>query len=132
MPSESAAPRWVSRIIVAEPHEVPAVLGGHVLFFLLFASYFMLRPVRETFGIAGGVDNLQWLFTGTFLATLVVVPLYGAIATRVPRRTLLPILYTICAAIMAGFATSLLLWPTTVTASDRRSRPTRQEAAHAY
>ena len=25
-----------------------------LLFFLLFASYFMLRPVRETFGIAGG------------------------------------------------------------------------------
>lgn len=33
---------------------------------------------------------------------------------------------------VTGFATSLLLWPTTVTAPDRRSRPTRQEAAHAY
>jgi ATP:ADP antiporter, AAA family len=81
MPSETAAPaprRGLSRLIVAEPHEVPAVLGGFLLFFLLFASYFMLRPVRETFGIAGGVDNLQWLYLGTFLATLVVVPIYGA------------------------------------------------------
>jgi len=40
------------------------------MFFLLFAGYFMLRPVRETMGIAGGVQNLQWLFTGTFIATL--------------------------------------------------------------
>ena len=34
---------------------------------------------------------------------------------------------------VTGFATSLLLWPTTVTAPDRRARPTRQEAAaHAH
>ena len=109
-----AADGFLARLIVAERREIPAVIGGFLLFFLLFSSYFMLRPVRETFGIAGGVDNLQWLFTGTFLATLVVVPLYGAIATRVPRRTLLPILYTICAAIMAGFATSLLVDPDNV------------------
>ena len=109
-----AADGFLARLIVAERREIPAVIGGFLLFFLLFSSYFMLRPVRETFGIAGGVDNLQWLFTGTFLATLVVVPLYGAIATRVPRRTLLPILYTICAAVMAGFATSLLIDPDNV------------------
>lgn len=104
----------LSRLIVAERQEIPAVAAGFLLFFLLFASYFMLRPVRETFGIAGGVDNLQWLFTGTFLATLVVVPLYGWIAARVPRRTLLPLLYLICSVVMTGFATSLLVNPENV------------------
>ncbi len=69
-----AQPGLLARLIVARREEVSAVIGGFLLFFLLFASYFMLRPVRETFGIAGGVDNLQWLFLGTFLATLVVVP----------------------------------------------------------
>lgn len=112
MASKSATDGSVlARIIVAERSEVPAVAIGFLLFFLLFASYFMLRPVRETFGIAGGIDNLQWLFTGTFLATLVVVPLYGALAQRVPRRTLLPILYGLCAFVMSGFATSLLIDP---------------------
>jgi AAA family ATP:ADP antiporter len=116
MPSEAVSEprRGLARLIVAEPHEVPAVLGGHVLFFLLFAGYFMLRPVRETFGIAGGVDNLQWLFTGTFVATLVVVPLYGWVASRMPRRRLLPILYTFSAVVMAGFATSLAIDPDNV------------------
>ena len=47
------------------------MVAGFLVFFLLFAGYFMLRPVRETMGLAGGVDNLQWLFTGTFLVTLV-------------------------------------------------------------
>ena len=112
MASDSTADKHIlARLIVAQRNEVPAVALGFLLFFLLFASYFMLRPVRETFGIAGGVDNLQWLFTGTFVATLVVVPIYGALAQRVPRRTLLPILYGFCAAVMGGFATSLLVDP---------------------
>src|SRR5690606_14581074 len=105
------ARRGLTRLIAAEPEEVPAVIGGFLLFFLLFASYFMLRPVRETFAIAGGVDNLQWLWTGTFIATLAVVPLYGWLASRVPRRRLLPILYSLSAAVMAGFAASLYFDP---------------------
>ena len=116
MPSEAAAGprRGFARLIVAEPREVPAVFGGFALFFLLFTSYFMLRPVRETFGIVGGVDNLEWMFTGTFVATLVVVPIYGWVASRMPRRRLLPILYTFSAAVMAGFATSLAIDPDNV------------------
>jgi ATP:ADP antiporter, AAA family len=116
MPSEVGAGsrRGLSRLIVAEPHEVPAVLGGHLLFFLLFASYFMLRPVRETFGIAGGVDNLQWLYLGTFLATLVVVPIYGTLAKRMQRRRLLPATYIVSAMIMAGFGFGLMVDPDNV------------------
>lgn len=115
MASEAARrPRGLSRLIVAEPHEVPAVLGGHILFFLLFASYFMLRPVRETFGIAGGVENLQWLYLGTFLATLVVVPIYGTLAKRIQRRRLLPATYIFSAMIMAGFGFSLMTNPDNV------------------
>jgi len=87
------------------------VLAGFLLFFLLFTSYFMLRPVRETFGIAGGVDNLQWLFTGTFIATLLVIPLYGWASSHLPRRQLLPVLYGLSACVMAGFATSLAVDP---------------------
>jgi AAA family ATP:ADP antiporter len=113
MPSEaSAAPRrGLARLIVAEAHEVSAVLGGFLLFFLLFASYFMLRPVRETFGIAGGVDNLQWLYLGTFVATLVVVPIYGALAKKIQRRHLLPATYIFSAVVMTGFGISLITDP---------------------
>ena len=87
---EPASRNPLARLLVAQPGELPAVLVGMLLFFLLFASWFMLRPVRETFGIAGGVENLQWLFTGTFVGTLVAVPLYGWAARRVPRRRLVP------------------------------------------
>lgn len=102
------------RFSVARPEERPALVGGFLLFFLLFASYFMLRPVRETFGIAGGVNNLQWLFTGTFVATLLVVPIYGWAASRLPRRQLVPVSYGVSAVVMAAFAVSLLSNPGSV------------------
>jgi ATP:ADP antiporter, AAA family len=113
MASEApAAPRrGLARLIVAEPDEVPAVLGSFMLFFLLFAGYFMLRPVRETMGIAGGVDNLQWLFLGTFIATLVVVPVYGALSAHIQRRRLLPATYVFFALTKIGFAAALIALP---------------------
>jgi AAA family ATP:ADP antiporter len=94
--------------------ELSALAGGFTMFFLLFASYFMLRPVRETFGIAGGVDNLQWLYLATFAGTLVVVPFYGWLSTRVPRARLVPITYLFSAAVMAGFVLALLQDPENV------------------
>ena len=106
--------RMLGRLFNAQPREMPAVVSGFLLFFFLFASYFMLRPVRETFAIAGGVDNIQWLWTGTFVATLIVVPLYGLMASRVARRRLLPILYSLSAAVMLVFAAFLRFDPENV------------------
>ena len=75
---------------------------ARLVFFLLFAGYFMLRPVRETMGVAGGVDNLQWLFTGTFVATLAAMPLFGWIAAKVKRRHILPWTFGFFAANLAA------------------------------
>ncbi|MDZ3991862.1 NTP/NDP exchange transporter [Pseudomonas sp. Teo4] len=86
-----------------QPGEGGAVVAGLVLFYLLFTGYFMLRPVRETMGVAGGVDNLQWLFTGTFIATLACLPLFGVLASRVRRHHILPWTY-------GFFASNLLIF----------------------
>ena len=109
---------WLSRLFGVRPHEAPAVAAGLAMFFLLFTGYFMLRPVRETMGVAGGVDNLQWLFTGTFLATLAVLPLYGWIASKVPRRRIVPWVFGLVAASLLGFGAGLVLQPENVWASD--------------
>jgi AAA family ATP:ADP antiporter len=93
------------------PGEAPAVLAGFTMFFLLFTGYFALRPVRETLGVTGGVDRLQWLFTGTFIATLLAIPIYGWVAARVPRRTILPAVFGFFAANLAAFGASLWWWP---------------------
>ncbi|TBU98530.1 NTP/NDP exchange transporter [Stutzerimonas kirkiae] len=106
--------RVVARLFNLKPGEAPAVLAGLLMFFLLFAGYFMLRPVRETMGVAGGVNNLQWLFTGTFVATLVALPLFGWLASRVSRRRIVPWSYGFFVLNLLGFAAAMLLWPDSI------------------
>lgn len=81
-----------------------AVAAAFAFFFCLFASYFMLRPVRETMGIAGGVQNLQWLFTATFVVMLLAVPVYGFSSARLPRRRFVPAVYLFFVANLLAFA----------------------------
>ena len=81
------------RLAQAEPREVAALAWSFGYFFCLLCGYYVLRPLREEMGIAGGVQNLPWVFTGTFLAMLVAVPLFGALTARLPRRRFLPIVY---------------------------------------
>lgn len=103
--------RFIVRLFNVEPHEAPAVVAGLLMFFLLFTGYFMLRPVRETMGVAGGVDNLQWLFTGTFVATLAALPLFGWLASKAARRRILPWTYGFFALNLVGFALGFLYRP---------------------
>jgi len=102
---------WLRRAFGVEADETGAVVAGFVMFFLLFAGYFMLRPVRETMGITGGVENLQWLFTGTFLATLAAMPLFGWIAGKVRRRRVLYWVYGFFASNMVAFGACFLADP---------------------
>ena len=113
-PAAAGATAWLSRVFGVRPHEAPAVLAGLAMFFLLFTGYFMLRPVRETMGVAGGVDNLQWLFTGTFLTTLAVLPLFGWIASRVSRRRIVPWVFGAVVASLLGFGAGLVAEPENV------------------
>ena len=77
--------RRLGAAINAERHELGPALAGFALFFCLFSGYFMLRPIRESMGIMAGVENLQWLFTATFVVMLVAVPLFAWLSSRVPR-----------------------------------------------
>lgn len=99
------------RLFNVQPGEAGVVAAGLLMFFLLFCGYFMLRPVREVMGLAGGVNNLQWLFTATFVATLVVLPLFGALASRIARAPLVAWVYGFFVLNLAGFALALQLRP---------------------
>jgi AAA family ATP:ADP antiporter len=81
--------RWVA----VEPGELPVLIWSFVYFFALLCSYYIIRPMRDEMGIAGGVENLQWLFTGTFFAMLAVVPVFGWVTRQYPVRKFLPYVY---------------------------------------
>lgn len=101
----------LAALFAIEREEAPAVLAALAMFFLLFAGFFMLRPVRETMGVAGGVDNLQWLFTGTFVATLAVLPLFGWLASKARRRHILAWTFGFVVASQLGFAIGMTMRP---------------------
>lgn len=83
----------LARLLQLEAGEAAAVGWAFGYFFLLLASYYILRPLRDEMGIAGGIDRLPWVFTGTFVAMLAAVSLFGLITARLPRRRFLPLAY---------------------------------------
>jgi ATP:ADP antiporter, AAA family len=70
-----------------------SVIWSFLYFFSLLTSYFILRPIRDAMGIASGVKELPWLFTATFFVMLIVMPIYGALVSRYPRRKFIPYVY---------------------------------------
>src|SRR5580700_10126567 len=90
-PSRSS--RMLRRIAGVEHHEIKVALTAFIYFFLLMTSYFILRPLRDTMGTIYGVAHLQELFTGTFLLSLVVAPVFAGLASRIRLASFLPWVY---------------------------------------
>jgi AAA family ATP:ADP antiporter len=84
---------FLTRFAQIAPGEGRAVVWSFCYFFFLLAAYYVLRPLRDEMGIAGGVRNLPWLFTATFVVMLIAVPIYGAVVARLPRRRFVPLVY---------------------------------------
>ncbi|MEN1927408.1 MFS transporter [Luteimonas sp. MJ250] len=102
----------------------PPLWWAMLYFFSLLCGYYVLRPVRdamgassdaaavfprgliaygERFGIEVGEFTLQLLFTATFVAMVLLQPLYGALVSRFPRRVFLPAVYLVFIACLLGF-----------------------------
>ena len=99
----NAAFKPLQRLVNVKPGEERAMLWAFSYFFVLLCSYYILRPMRDEMGIAGGVENLQWLFSGTFVAMLAMVPVFGWLTARYSRAVFLPVVY-------GFFITNLLLF----------------------
>ena len=95
----AATSKWVK----VEPAEKAALLLGFAFHFCVLASYYLVRPLRDALGLEGGADKLQWLFTATFVAMLVMVPLFGALVSRLPPRRFVPLVYRLIALSMLVF-----------------------------
>ena len=66
--------RKIETRLNVRPGEWRPLLLAFAYFFFLLAGYYILRPVREQFGIANRVENLQYLYTGTFVTMLAIIP----------------------------------------------------------
>jgi len=84
---------FLAQAFGVERHEYLAVAWSFAYFFCVLSSYYILRPVRESMAVGSGPETIPYLFIGTFLTTLLVTPVFGAIASRYPRRVFLPWVY---------------------------------------
>jgi len=103
LPDAGPVSRALRLIAEVEPREVKAVIISFAYFFFLMASYFILRPLRDTMGTVYGVAHLQELFTGTFLLSFVVAPVFAGLASRIRLAVFLPWVYGFIAISMLLF-----------------------------
>ena len=101
---------WIHRVTGVREDEQDVVLLACVFFFCILSGYYVLRPLREEMGLAGGVENLPRLYLVNLGVMLALTPLFGALLKRFPRRRLVPAVYRffmLCLLVFLGFALRL-------------------------
>jgi len=107
----SAFVRLLQKAVDVNASEIRALFLGFVYYFLILSSYYIIRPIRDDFGAAGGIENLPLMFTGTLVAMLIANALFSAIVARFSRRRFIPIAYRFFIANLLIFFMLLLLVP---------------------
>ena len=74
--------RLLRTMIDVRPREVTALAWSWLFFFSILSAYYVIRPIRDEIGAAGGIENLPWLFTGTLAGMLIANPPFSALVTR--------------------------------------------------
>ena len=85
--------RLLNRMIDVRPAERRALGWSWLYIFSVLSAYYILRPIRDEMGVAGGVENLQWLFTGTLFGMILVNPPFAALVIKLPRVRFISIAY---------------------------------------
>lgn len=109
-PGESSArASWLQRLVDVRPHELAAVAWSWLFFFAVLSAYYVIRPIRDDMGVAGGVSNLPWLFTGSLTGMLLANPPFAYLVARMPRARFVSWGYRFFALNLVGFF-ALLTW----------------------
>jgi AAA family ATP:ADP antiporter len=105
---ESPFLRLLRKAVDVRAEEVRALVLGFIYYFLILSSYYVIRPIRDDFGAAGGIENLPWMFTGTLVVMLIANALFAALVARFSRRRFIPIVYRFLIANLLVFLVLLL------------------------
>jgi AAA family ATP:ADP antiporter len=97
----------IRRIIQAatkvEPNELKATILSFLFVFALMAAYFILRPVRDAMASDWSRVEVSWLWSSTFLFSIVAVTVYGGVISRIKFSRVVPSVYGFFAATFAAF-----------------------------
>jgi ATP:ADP antiporter, AAA family len=100
-------PTWLERLVDVRPLEVAAVAWSWLFFFSVLSAYYVIRPIQNEMGVAGGVDNLPWLFAGSLTGMLVLNPPFAWLVARMPRARFVSLGYRFFALNLVAFFAAL-------------------------
>jgi len=101
--------RLLCRVIDVRREELPALLWCWLYIFAVLSSYYIMRPIRDEMGVAGGVNNLPWLFTGTLIGMVLVNLPFAWLVKTLPRSRFIALTYRFFAVNIVLFAIALPL-----------------------
>jgi AAA family ATP:ADP antiporter len=84
---------FLQRTFGLQKNETSLVVLSATLFYTLMTGYNILKPIRDTMGLAGGVRDLENLFLFTLGTMALLTPLFGWLVRRFPRERFIPIAY---------------------------------------
>jgi AAA family ATP:ADP antiporter len=97
----------IARIIRAatkvEPNELRATVLSFLFVFTLMVAYFILRPVRDAMASDWSRAEVSWLWTSTFVFSVIAVTIYGGVISRIRFSRVVPSVYVFFAATFAAF-----------------------------
>jgi AAA family ATP:ADP antiporter len=94
-----------------DAEEAAAVGWSWLFFFCVLSAYYVIRPIRDDMGVAGGVDNLPWLFTGSLVGMLAANPPFAWAVARFPRARFVSLAYRVFALNLVLFFVALRTAP---------------------
>lgn len=104
-------PRWipsVSSFRQAAASEGSTRIWSALAFFFLLTAYYIVRPVRDQLSGAVGSAQLPLFYASTFVAMLLLTPLFGTLVARFRRRRLLGWCYSFFILCLVAFVPAFL------------------------
>lgn len=78
--------KFLSIIFSIKQEEWLLSIFSFLFIFLLFASYAILRPIREALGVEVGEDEIKWLFLATFISCIFASLASMYLSTKIKRK----------------------------------------------
>jgi len=86
-----------------EANELRATLVSTLFVFVLMASYYILRPVRDAMASDWTDSEVSFLWNINFLVSAGIVAVYGFAVSRIRLRSIVPAMYGFFAVTFVGF-----------------------------
>jgi AAA family ATP:ADP antiporter len=90
-----------------ESNELKATLASTLFIFILMASYYILRPVRDAMASDWTDSEVSFLWNINFFVSAAIVSAYGYAVSQVRLRNVVPVMYGFFAATFLAFYFSI-------------------------